>query len=78
MMGENLEEEISRISSFTGLTPIPEMRGFLEIQKQKERSKKSLLEARIKKINLLKSMATKECFDKLICENDRYHDLLKY
>jgi hypothetical protein len=75
-MGENLGGEITRISSFIGLSTIPEMKGFVEMQKQKERSKKSLLEARTKKINVLKSMATKECFAKLVCANDRYHDLL--
>jgi hypothetical protein len=71
-MGENLELEISRISSFTGLSPIPEMKGFVEIQKQKQRSKTMLSMERKKKLAILKPMASQDCFDRLINLNDCY------
>lgn len=76
-LGGCLRTEVERISSHIGLRPLPEMEGYLATQSQKGRTRPILDEARARKLELLKSVASRVGFEKLLDLADRYERATK-
>jgi hypothetical protein len=71
-LGEDMRAEVDRISSHIGLRPIPEMGGFLATQEKKGRSKLVVDDARTRKLESLKTMASRDGVKKLLALAERY------
>lgn len=76
-LGENPEAEVARISNFIERSPISAMSAFLQTQKAKGRSNSMLSQERAKKLEFIKTAASRKGLERLLDLTARYENFAK-